>query len=1192
MSNQIFHYSNTGILSGQRFYLKDDVSGIFIRNLKIDSNFPVVASNLVYNTGNQTISGVKTFYSPIYFSGAQVDGNGGYIDLRPGVLGVFNGIGGNAGSIDLRGGDAQDGNGGSAGSISLRGGFGVDSNGAGNGGSIIADGSNGGGDSLGVVNAGSLNMSAGDYLGADGGSIDTSSVGGSIITRGYINRDTPSYVLFSGGSINTSASNNFPGGSINLSSNGGANFSIQSANLPTQNNGSIYNKINDALYIRKNSVWEKVITDKQNPVYTTGDQTISGIKTFNVFPIVSGNKLITGVNLSILNDKIDSLSGVSVLTFGNQNVFGTKSFISNTFFDKDITVTGNIKASGTAFFNNNLNVANNLNISGNLTVAGNINNPNLVLTSTDQTIAGTKTFNVAPIFNGNPLITETNLLSYALSSQVVYKTGEQSIAGLKTFSSNAFFSNDVNVTQNLRVAGNSFFTGDLSVTGNFTVGGSLSAPNVVLTRGRQTISGVKTFANELNLNAYTGNGYDNTNNEFRLNIGGDTNENVGIQIDAYGTNPPQILMRRARGIPTGLSGVLKDDVLFNLQARGYVSGLNAYSTNSRAAIRLIAAEDWVGGGGYNNQGTYILFRTTNTGTSSAINKVIIGTSGINLLDGNIYISGNPVVNTTSNQTIFGSKTFATGAIYLGTSIISAKSGISANNGIGGVGGNIYLDGGNSYSAYNAGVPISGGNGGYIDLRGGGTADLPYSYPGGNGGFIELRGQGDQDDAYHGNGGYFQANGNIGSPSNGGFIELNANASANGGYIKLNAGPNGAVGGYIEANGFFDNDLGYPYPGGFINLNSTNIGSGGNINASNGGGSIYTCGDRYGGYYAVGGNIYLSGKVDTNGNIQNGGNINLSAGGGNIQSIGGNNYFWFDEQFNPFNQIGGQGGSINLDGGNAVEGLNGANGGSINLSNGGGSIDTRGQGQIQFGFDSIRTTLSGTASQNRTISLPDANGTLALDNNIAYTTGNQTISGIKTFLNNIAVSGTGSFNNVKVSNIDKLFLSGIDIVITGNSSVNVYNAIYISGNKVFTGVNTFTITLTHSSANPSVGLNYFGMNDVGYSQASLGSRRRMPIAETCQIRKASWSHFVGTLGNPSNLLSTGYVINTSSTPPQTGIVSTTISSASDTTPAHYITNFSPPIDVTSGDLIVAALGVSGFTIAPASVRDTVILYCYN
>ena len=116
--------------------------------------------------------------------------------------------------------------------------------------------------------------------------------------------------------------------------------------------------------------------------------------------------------------------------------------------------------------------------------------------------------------------------------------------------------------------------------------------------------------------------------------------------------------------------------------------------------------------------------------------------------------------------------------------------------------------------------------------------------------------------------------------------------------------------------------------------------------------------------------------------------------------------------------------------------------------------------------------------------------------------------------------------------------------------------------------------------------------MGYSQASLGSRRRIPIAETCQIRKASWSHVVGTTGSPANIYSTGYLINTSSNPPQTGIIFTGIDSSNDTNPANYITNFSTPINVTSGDLIVAALIISGFTIAPLAMRDTVVLYCYN
>jgi len=54
----------------------------------------------------------------------------------------------------------------------------------------------------------------------------------------------------------------------------------------------------------------------------------------------------------------------------------------------------------------------------------------------------------------------------------------------------------------------------------------------------------------------------------------------------------------------------------------------------------------------------------------------------------------------------------------------------------------------------------------------------------------------------------------------------------------------------------------------------------------------------------------------------------------------------------------------------------ANGGSINTSCGGGSIDTRGKGSIEFGVEGTRTTLNGSASgSNRLITLPNASGTL-------------------------------------------------------------------------------------------------------------------------------------------------------------------------------------------------------------------------
>lgn len=68
---------------------------------------------------------------------------------------------------------------------------------------------------------------------------------------------------------------------------------------------------------------------------------------------------------------------------------------------------------------------------------------------------------------------------------------------------------------------------------------------------------------------------------------------------------------------------------------------------------------------------------------------------------------------------------------------------------------------------------------------------------------------------------------------------------------------------------------------------------------------------------------------------------------------------------------GDGGSISTNDG----------GGSIDTSNGGGAINTRGTGSIEFGIAGTRTTLTGTATADRAISLPDAAGTLALTSDI-------------------------------------------------------------------------------------------------------------------------------------------------------------------------------------------------------------------
>lgn len=123
-------------------------------------------------------------------------------------------------------------------------------------------------------------------------------------------------------------------------------------------------------------------TTVTNGVYTTGDQTIGGIKTFSSTIVGS----INGNAATVTN---------GVYTTGNQTIAGVKTFSS--------TISGSITGN-----------------SGTVT--------NGVYTTSDQTIGGIKTFSstIVGSINGNAE-TVTN---------GVYTTSDQSIAGIKTFSNN------------------------------------------------------------------------------------------------------------------------------------------------------------------------------------------------------------------------------------------------------------------------------------------------------------------------------------------------------------------------------------------------------------------------------------------------------------------------------------------------------------------------------------------------------------------------------------------------------------------------------------------------------------------------------------------------------------------------------------------------------------------------------------
>lgn len=182
-------------------------------------------------------------------------------------------------------------------------------------------------------------------------------------------------------------------------------------------------------------------------------------------------------------------------------------------------------------------------------------------------------------------------------------------------------------------------------------------------------------------------------------------------------------------------------------------------------------------------------------------------------------------------------------------------------------------------------------------------------------------------------------------------------------------------------------------GGSINLSvgtttgNTQGGNGGSLNAV-GGTGVNAAGGAGGTLTMNGGTADstraggAAGSITTSGGNASspsqggiGGNIDTSANGirpgGNITTTGGS-------------ASGASGGAINTSGGSAANsnggaintsGGAGAAGGAITTSNGGGAINTTGTGSIQFGVAATRTTLNGSATAARTLTMPDVTGTL-------------------------------------------------------------------------------------------------------------------------------------------------------------------------------------------------------------------------
>jgi len=160
-------------------------------------------------------------------------------------------------------------------------------------------------------------------------------------------------------------------------------------------------------------------------VYTTGDQTISGIKTFTSRPTVNATGIV--------------LSGETVNYATNA---GTSSYASNA------------GSSATSSYASN---------------AGYV--VNAVYITGTQTISGNKDFTSRPTVNSTGVLLSGEAAS--LPNTIVYTTGTQTISGSKTFTANTTISGNLIITGNLTVTGSGIFNSTSVITQNFYTGNNI-----------------------------------------------------------------------------------------------------------------------------------------------------------------------------------------------------------------------------------------------------------------------------------------------------------------------------------------------------------------------------------------------------------------------------------------------------------------------------------------------------------------------------------------------------------------------------------------------------------------------------------------------------------------------------------------------------------------------------------------------
>lgn len=215
-------------------------------------------------------------------------------------------------------------------------------------------------------------------------------------------------------------------------------------------------------------------------------------------------------------------------------------------------------------------------------------------------------------------------------------------------------------------------------------------------------------------------------------------------------------------------------------------------------------------------------------------------------------------------------------------------------------------------------------------------------------------------------------------------------------------------------------------------------------------------------------------------------------------------------------------------------------------------------------------------------------------NLFYATGDQTISGIKTFTDELYVKSVNGQVAVMYVESGKV----------GINNENPQASLDVSGSVLFSErptVNTTGIMLSGEVVNHNIisfyhspssliasGLLYF--SNLQLPPSSDIANRRVTIMEKIVAKKAAWSAYCATTGNPADVDYTGYFIN--NTKSTTGIISSSIKVSGSSSLFNYTGNINPEIQVDAGDLVSIGINAPNSIGAPINFQNSVDIYFYK